>query len=99
MPVEPYGGEMDLEGLEKCPRVERRILPTDAPTLEETLDMEQAMTEVQRCLTCGSRARIAYGDECMTCFFCELRCPAGAIDVHPYKEVLPRTLEMMGGSD
>ena len=95
----PSAGEMDLDGLEKCPRVERRILPTDAPTLEETLDMEQAMTEVQRCLTCGSRARIAYGDECMTCFFCELRCPAGAIDVHPYKEVLPRTLEMMGGSD
>ena len=95
----PSAGEMDPDGLEKCPRVERRILPTDAPTLEETLDMEQAMTEVQRCLTCGSRARTAYGDECMTCFFCELRCPAGAIDVHPYKEVLPRTLEMMGGSD
>lgn len=90
---------MPLEGLEHQRRVNRKELPADAPIMREGLDMEQAMTEVQRCLTCGSRARIAYGDECMTCFFCELRCPAGAIDVHPYKEVLPRTLEMMGGSD
>lgn len=90
---------MPLDGLEKSRRVNRKELPLGAPLMREGFDMEQATTEVQRCLTCGSRARIAYGDECMTCFFCELRCPEGAIDVHPYKEVLPRTLEMMGGSD
>ena len=90
---------MPLDGLETSHRVNRKELPLGASRLREGFDLEQATTEVQRCLTCGGRARIAYGDECMTCFFCELRCPAGAIDVHPYKEVLPRTLEMMGGSD
>ena len=39
-------------------------------------------------------ARIAYNDDCMTCFTCELRCPAEAINVHPFKEPLPRTLEI-----
>ena len=90
---------MATDGIQSFPRLEKHVLPPFSAVLEEGLDMEQAMTEVQRCLTCGSKARIAYGDECMTCFFCEMRCPAGAIDVHPYKEVLPRTLEMMGGSD
>ena len=39
-------------------------------------------------------ARIAYNDDCMTCFTCELRCPAEAINVHPFKEPLPRPLEI-----
>ena len=36
----------------------------------------------------------AYNDDCMTCFTCELRCPAEAINVHPFKEPLPCTLEI-----
>ena len=36
-----------------------------------------------------SRAFIAYPDDCMTCFICERACPAGAIDVHPFREKLP----------
>ena len=35
------------------------------------------------------RAFIAYPDDCMTCFICERACPAGAIDVHPFREKLP----------
>ena len=42
----------------------------------------------------GITGRIAYNDDCMTCFTCELRCPAEAINVHPFKEPLPRTLEI-----
>ena len=41
----------------------------------------------------AGKAYIAYPDDCMTCFFCELRCPSEAIDVHPFKERLPYTLE------
>ena len=37
------------------------------------------------------KAFIAYPDDCMTCFICELNCPVGAADVHPFKEVLPFT--------
>ncbi|MFZ7101537.1 MAG: 4Fe-4S dicluster domain-containing protein [Peptococcaceae bacterium] len=35
------------------------------------------------------KAYIAYADDCMTCFLCELVCPQGAIFVHPFKEILP----------
>jgi len=28
--------------------------------------------------------RIAYRDDCMTCYDCELECPRGAIDVQPF---------------
>ena len=40
----------------------------------------------------GSKAFIAYPEDCMTCFECEVKCPTKAIRVHPFKEVLPMTL-------
>ena len=70
---------------------------TDAPGFGERrrgLDLHAVLAEGMRCMTCGAKARIAYNDDCMTCFTCELRCPAEAINVHPFKEPLPRTLEI-----
>ena len=58
-----------------------------------SLSLEGALEESLRCLTCGSRAYIAYPDDCMTCFACETHCPAGAIDVDPFKEFHPRHLD------
>ncbi|MGM9525835.1 MAG: ferredoxin family protein [Peptococcaceae bacterium] len=40
-------------------------------------------------LDTDQKAYIAYPDDCMTCFVCERICPAGAINVHPFKEELP----------
>ena len=57
------------------------------------LALDSALAEARRCLTCGGRAYIAYSDDCMTCYTCEVRCPADAIHVHPFKERLPRTLD------
>lgn len=56
------------------------------------LTLMQALSESNRCLTCGSKAYIAHPDDCMTCFTCELYCPSGAIYVHPIKEDWPRAL-------
>ncbi len=78
-------------------RQERTPACGDCAGLRTGFDLEQALAESRRCLTCGSRAYVTYPDECMTCFGCELRCPAEAIDVHPFKERLPRTLDMMEG--
>lgn len=85
---------MPLDSLRILPRNERRQKHS-AGLFEESVigfDQLEAQAEAMRCLTCGSKAFIAYGDDCMTCYSCELRCPAGAIDVHPYKERLPYTL-------
>ncbi len=41
----------------------------------------------------GEKAVIKYPDDCMTCFTCELICPAGAVEVHPFKEVMPRSIK------
>lgn len=54
--------------------------------------LDEALAESVRCMTCGSKSYIAHNDDCMTCYTCELVCPANAIDVHPFKETLPRTL-------
>ncbi len=54
---------------------------------------EMALLEAERCLTCGSKAYIAYPDDCMTCYLCELKCPYEAMYVHPFKEELPLALE------
>ncbi|MDB9822570.1 ferredoxin family protein [Deltaproteobacteria bacterium] len=43
--------------------------------------------------TDNGKAYIAYNDDCITCFVCEMNCPTEAIYVHPFKEALPMTLE------
>ena len=35
------------------------------------------------------KAVIAHGDDCMTCYLCEMACPTGAMFVHPFKEPFP----------
>jgi NAD-dependent dihydropyrimidine dehydrogenase PreA subunit len=40
----------------------------------------------------GEKAIIRYPDDCMTCYTCELKCPVSAVDVHPFKEALPRAI-------
>ncbi len=68
---------------------EERALPADRAAGYRMLE---ALAESNRCLTCGSKARIAYTDDCMTCFACELNCPADAIFVSPIKEEWPKAL-------
>lgn len=38
------------------------------------------------------KAFVAYPEDCMTCYLCEMNCPSGAVYVHPFKELLPRSL-------
>lgn len=87
------------EGIRHEPRQERASLPAPADDpLAETLrplDMEACFAEALRCMTCGSKSRITYTDDCMTCFNCELNCPSGAIYVHPFKERFARTLDQI----
>ena len=58
----------------------------------------------EKCIGCGNcvrccpldvfrleagKAVIRYPDDCMTCYTCELKCPTGAIFVHPFKQAAP----------
>ncbi|GEM_PF-959019 len=72
------------KGIEPAPRLERA---GEAP-----FAFEDMILEANRCLTCGAKAYAAFKDDCMTCYFCEMACPQGAIAVHPFKENLPRTI-------
>lgn len=87
------------QGIGQEPRHERGRVPADPqdPMAENVrpLDMEACFAEALRCMTCGSRSRIAYNDDCMTCFTCERRCPSGAIFVHPFKERFAWTLDQV----
>lgn len=89
----PVVAAMPVDRLPSLPRQERAAGPASGfGETRQGFDPVQVQAESMRCLTCGSKARIAYDDDCMTCFHCELRCPADAIDVHPFKERLPYTL-------
>jgi NAD-dependent dihydropyrimidine dehydrogenase PreA subunit len=55
---------------------------------------------IERCpldalrLNSSGKAYIAYPEDCMTCYVCEISCPVGAIYVHPFKEELPPAITM-----
>jgi len=36
-------------------------------------------------------------EDCITCYVCEMSCPAQAIYVHPFKEALPLVIEYKQG--
>ena len=90
------------EGIEEKAREATPLLPVDQRRrnfreVKPGFSEEMAMNEVQRCMTCGSKAYIAYPEDCMTCFSCEITCPYEAVDVHPFKEVLPFAIEYPAG--
>lgn len=67
---------------------ETRCFADDGDSLAELklgFDADQMRLEVERCMTCGSRAIIKYADDCMLCQWCERECPQGAIYVSPDK--------------
>jgi ferredoxin len=76
-------GKLPGEGIGK----QERHITRDGFTLDAAMD------EARRCMSCGGKAYIAYPDDCMTCFECEVECPSTAIGVHPFKEALPPTIE------
>jgi NADPH-dependent glutamate synthase beta subunit-like oxidoreductase len=69
-----------LERMERCARAaaERR---TDLLEVTCGFSVAEAHREAERCLTCGSRSKIAYLDDCQVCKLCQRYCPTDAIDV------------------
>lgn len=55
------------------------ICPMDVLRLETSVDILSA-SDVKGNLR-KYKAYIAYREDCMTCYTCELKCPANAIDV------------------
>jgi len=82
------------KGLDKIARQSAPVLQVSERVktfaeVNEGFSEEMAADEMCRCMTCGGKAYIAYPEDCMTCYTCEMRCPYDALYVHPFKEVLP----------
>jgi NAD-dependent dihydropyrimidine dehydrogenase PreA subunit len=74
------------EKVEVTERVERRMRPAAerrGDFGEPALGFSEieAQVEAERCLTCGSRSKIAYLDDCQVCRLCQHYCPTEAIEV------------------
>jgi glutamate synthase (NADPH) small chain len=88
----------DLHAERECNIRKVKNFPHRGITGKQRLDPQGGFTdltvakEANRCMSCGSLAYIAYPEDCMTCFECEVKCPSKAIRVDPFKEVLPMTL-------
>jgi len=83
-----------LAGIDPMPRNLVTVLPVGERSsgfseIKATFDEDTAGLEVQRCMTCGSRATIDYVEDCMLCYFCEQDCPQKAIYVSPDKTAMP----------
>nr|WP_279389129.1 FAD-dependent oxidoreductase [Reinekea marinisedimentorum] len=82
--------------ISKFPRVERRRLPIEQckTSFAETLkvfDWDEAASEAERCLTCGSQAEIQYQADCQICNLCAHYCPVDAIEITPERTFPPIT--------
>ena len=72
--------------VEVTERVERRFR-SPAERKEDFDEAVMGLTpldvgmEAERCLTCGSRSKIAYLDDCQVCRLCQHYCPTDAIEV------------------
>jgi NADPH-dependent glutamate synthase beta subunit-like oxidoreductase len=82
------------EGVEKKKRQATVLLPADKrkkgfEEIKIGFTPERAEKEAQRCMACGSKAGIAYAEDCMTCYSCERDCPEKAVYVSP-APVVPR---------
>jgi len=78
--------EPPQEKIEKTERVERGIRPAEERRrdfAEAALPFSgpQVQAEAERCLTCGSRSKIAYLDDCQVCKLCQHYCPTDAIEI------------------
>ena len=97
--VAVFGGLPENARLERSMRHEKaRVARADTTNFNELyrgFDLVEALAEADRCLACGAKSIAAHLDDCMTCFGCEIGCPSEAIFVHPFKEVLPRTMRVM----
>ncbi len=88
MPIEKlfrYSQELPVGTLPATPRNE--------VSAHEIYDYETMILEAARCVTCGAKAEAVYKNDCMSCYFCEIACPVGAIVVDPIKEKQPRVIE------
>ena len=79
--AEPPAGRIEL-----AERVERRWRPAaerrgDFAEVVLPLSGHEAQVEAGRCLTCGSRSKIAYLDDCQVCKLCQHYCPTDAIEI------------------
>jgi len=52
-------------------------------------DEEQFDLEVQRCMTCGSKAVVTYHADCRLCHSCETSCPQHALSSAPTRKIEP----------
>jgi NADPH-dependent glutamate synthase beta subunit-like oxidoreductase/NAD-dependent dihydropyrimidine dehydrogenase PreA subunit len=82
------------EGIARMPRQSVPTLPIKqrSGNFEEVkmaINADTMLLEAQRCMTCGSRAHIAYPDDCQLCLACERDCPQIAIYVSPERKELP----------
>lgn len=90
------------DSIEKRPKQAMPFLPVtdrvkDFREIKLGYKEVNAITESRRCMTCGGKATIAYPDDCLTCYRCELHCPYDAIYVHPFKQMSPGVLKSLEG--
>jgi len=83
-----------IKPLERQPAPHEKRSRAKRGSREETFGDEMALLEAQRCMSCGGKAYIAHPEDCMTCFECEVECPSEAVNVHPFKELLPMTISV-----
>lgn len=78
--------EPPKDKVEVTERVEYRLRPAaereqDFGEVVMGFTALDAGREAERCLTCGSRSKIVYADDCQVCRLCQHYCPTEAIEV------------------
>ncbi|TCS43706.1 FAD-dependent oxidoreductase [Reinekea marinisedimentorum] len=77
----PKNNNLYIEERQERGSVDSAIRVSNFAETIQPFTRAQAHREAERCLTCGSRSKIAYVDDCQVCRLCAHFCPADCIEI------------------
>ncbi|MGX9416339.1 FAD-dependent oxidoreductase [Vibrio sp. RC27] len=77
----PQGNNLYIEERQERTSTDAQVRVANFDETMQSFTRAQAQREAERCLTCGSRSKIAYVDDCQVCRLCAHFCPADCIEI------------------
>jgi NADPH-dependent glutamate synthase beta subunit-like oxidoreductase/NAD-dependent dihydropyrimidine dehydrogenase PreA subunit len=77
----PEGNNLYIEDRQQRSNADAAVRVQSFDETLQALSRTQVQRETERCLTCGSRSKVAFVDDCQVCRLCAHYCPSDCIEI------------------